>query len=101
MIGHRVRFREGLGLDPHAMGRRTVVPADVALAFLEEPRIRDTDWNADFCRKQHEAVVKFLTEMDWAMVEIQPFGIVVGDYWVQPYLVSPGQYRAMRELSLA
>jgi len=90
---HVVRFRSGLIQgDDYEGCTHMIRPADQVLAFVEKPRDDPDGWNAGFQTSQWEKACKMLKELGNAMVRVQSFGVVVGDFLIRPYFVSPEQY---------
>ena len=54
-----------------------VLPANTVLSHVENPT---------------EEQVKFLEELGEMMVTVNPFGMVVGQYLVEPFLISQYEY---------
>jgi hypothetical protein len=86
---------EALGLDEWKGQRYAVVPAHWVLACLREPDF-DGFWDADHRRSRWQDTMDTLMGWGDAMVEVSTFGIVVGEFLVQPYLVTPEQYAMLR-----
>lgn len=97
MRTYRVTLRNAslLGLDDHGPCS-AVLPARRVLDHLEAPKVSVPEcWVSKCNRTEHEEAEKFLTQLGDAMVEVSA-AAMCGDYYVQPFLIGPDEYRALR-----
>lgn len=83
-----------LGLDDHDANGYAVHPASLVLAYLQKPT------GDVFALGEHKEIVKFLGGLGDSMIEIKAVGIVAGEYSIQPYPLSPEQYKVLCRLGL-
>ena len=86
---------EVLGIDEWRGSRYAVVPALLVRACVREPRIKDDQWDASFRRQRWADTLETFKGWGHAMVEVQSFGIVVGEFLVRPYLITAEQFSAL------
>lgn len=96
MIVVMLQRPEMLGLEEWWGRGYTVVPASLVLAAIREPRIPDDQWDADYQRGKWAETLKTLRGWGVGMVEVQSFGIVVGEFSVEPYLITAKQFALLR-----
>lgn len=99
---HVVRFNSGLiGHDDYEGRTYMVRPAHMVLAYVEKPRDPPDGFMPGFATKKWEEACKMLIDLGNAMVEVQSFGICVGDFMIGPYVISPEQFYLLRQMEAA
>ena len=100
MLTHHVIAFEGgsereLGLDRYDPARSVVCPAFKVLARLEKPKGDPEEFVTKHALKRYEEALIDLTELREVMVIVEPFGVVVGEYSVRPFLIGPKEYATL------
>ena len=92
---HTARFTNyaALGLSDDDLSC-AALPASFVIPFVKDPGPGDC-WVSKNNRSDYEELLKFLESLGHAMVQISPFGIVVGEYLVRPYLISMDEWEAL------
>lgn len=79
----------------------SVVTASTLLRIIREPKIRDTDWDADYRKEQWEKTLKTLQGWGRSMVEVSPLGMTYGQFSVRLYAISPEQFSLLKKYRMA
>jgi hypothetical protein len=98
-MNHSVFFTNTLGfrLDDYDPCAYAVVPAWEVLHSLKKPREGD-DLVSKWAMESYEEAKKFLEGLAGAMIEIQPAGVVVGEYHIRPYMITAKQYEMLEQV---
>jgi hypothetical protein len=77
-----------LGLDAHNPFKSTVCSARQVLERIKSPTGNPKDHVVQYDLEQYRKAVEFLRELDEFVVNVCPFGLVVGEFSVTPFLLT-------------
>src|SRR5690349_23616414 len=83
-----------IGLDRYDPSQWTVCSARALLPLIEKPA-SDNSIMSDVALRRHEEALEFLRALEDSAVMVSPFGCVVGEYQVSPYVITMKEYKLL------
>jgi hypothetical protein len=103
-LDHAFTFQPGcegiLGLDRYDPSVSACCPASTLRALIDRPGGDLEDFATQHQLERYAKAMKALEELGEAIVEIVPFGAVVGDFVFRPFLIGLREYLALKEADL-
>lgn len=77
-----------IGLNAYDPFKTTLCPARQVLERIQQPTGNPKDPFVQYALERYHQTVEFLLELDEFVVNVCPFGIVVGEFSVTPFLLT-------------